>query len=211
MIYGYCRVSTAKQHIERQIRNILKTYPDAKIITEVYTGRKFQGRKEMDKLLKILIPGDTIVFDSVSRMSRNAEEGWLLYEELYNMGIHLVFLNEPHVNTDVYRTAVQAKLSLMLENLDKDMERITKILVDAVNDMILILAQRQVKLAFEQSEKEVTDLRTRTSQGLREAKAKGHTNGRRPDRHPSPRRASMPKLLFLNTPPPLAVISKILT
>ena len=82
-LYGYCRISTRKQNIERQVRNILEVFPDTIIIKEIYTGTKFQGRKELEKLLKIVRTGDTIVFDSVSRMSRNAEEGFQLYEELF--------------------------------------------------------------------------------------------------------------------------------
>ncbi len=34
--------------------------------------------------------GDTIIFDSVSRMSRDSEEGYNLYEELFDKGIELV-------------------------------------------------------------------------------------------------------------------------
>ncbi|RDY22380.1 recombinase family protein, partial [Romboutsia maritimum] len=83
-IYGYCRISTNKQSIERQHRNILNLYPNAIIIDEVYTGTKIHTRKELNKLLNIIKQGDTIVFDSVSRMSRNSEEGFKLYEELYN-------------------------------------------------------------------------------------------------------------------------------
>lgn len=78
-LYGYCRISTRKQNIERQVRNILAVFPDAIIIQEIYTGTKFQGRKELEKLLKIVQTGDTIIFDSVSRMSRNADEGFQLY------------------------------------------------------------------------------------------------------------------------------------
>lgn len=37
-IYGYVRISTKKQNMERQIRNIQKEYPEAVIIKEVYTG-----------------------------------------------------------------------------------------------------------------------------------------------------------------------------
>lgn len=37
-IYGYCRISTKKQNIERQVRNILAVHPDAIIVREVYTG-----------------------------------------------------------------------------------------------------------------------------------------------------------------------------
>ncbi|MDD7492166.1 MAG: recombinase family protein, partial [Clostridiales bacterium] len=95
MTYGYCRISTKKQNIERQERNIKATYPEALIRKEVYTGTK-SDRKEWNKLLKALKPADTVVFDSVSRMSRNAEEGFETYERLYNAGVNLVFLKEPH-------------------------------------------------------------------------------------------------------------------
>ena len=49
----------------------------------MYTGTKFQGRKELNKLIKQLKTGDTVVFDSVSRMSRDAEEGFQVYQDLY--------------------------------------------------------------------------------------------------------------------------------
>ena len=39
-IYGYCRISTKKQSIERQIRNIKERYSDATIIEETYTEQK---------------------------------------------------------------------------------------------------------------------------------------------------------------------------
>ena len=75
MIYGYCRVSTKHQRITRQVTNIKELYPNAVIMKEFYTGTT-QNRPHWDRLMKQLIPGDTIVFDSVSRMSRNAEEGF---------------------------------------------------------------------------------------------------------------------------------------
>ena len=58
--YGYCRVSTAKQNIERQERNIRAACPDAIIIKEVYTGTCFQGRKELEKILARVQAGDCI-------------------------------------------------------------------------------------------------------------------------------------------------------
>ena len=97
-IYGYCRISTAKQSIERQVRNILAVYPNADIRREVYTGTKYQGRQELQKILNKVQRGDTIVFDSVSRMSRNADEGVQMYQELYNKGVNLVFLKEGYIN-----------------------------------------------------------------------------------------------------------------
>ena len=80
MVYGYCRISTPKQNMERQERNIKSVYPDATIVKEVYTGTKVLGREKLDRLLKKVQFGDVIVFDSVSRMSRNAEDGFALYK-----------------------------------------------------------------------------------------------------------------------------------
>ena len=50
MIYGYCRISKAKQVIERQIRNIKAAFPDAIIIQEIFT-RTRMDRKEWLKLM----------------------------------------------------------------------------------------------------------------------------------------------------------------
>ena len=47
-IYGYCRISTIKQSIERQHRNILDLYPNAIIVDEVFTGTKVEGRRELN-------------------------------------------------------------------------------------------------------------------------------------------------------------------
>lgn len=116
--YGYARISTPKQNIDRQVRNILAAHPQAHIIKEVFTGTKFQGRKDLDKLLRTVKPGDTIIFDSVSRMSRNAEEGFLLYQGLFNQGINLVFLKEPHINTDTYKRALQGGIPATGTNVD---------------------------------------------------------------------------------------------
>ena len=172
MIYGYCRVSTQSQNIERQVRNILAVFPDAEIIREVYTGTTFQGRDKLEKLLKKVRRDDTIVFDSVSRMSRSAEEGFSLYQALFNKGVHLVFLKEPHINTDTYRKALAAKVELTGDKVDY-------ILV-GVNQYLMELAKEQIRIAFEQSQKEVDDLRQRTREGMETAKMSGKQIGQKP-------------------------------
>ena len=55
MLYGYCRISTGKQSIDRQIRNIKAAYPEAIIIEEIYTGAKFQGRDKLEKIVKAVM------------------------------------------------------------------------------------------------------------------------------------------------------------
>ncbi len=169
-VYGYCRISRTTQNIDRQIRNILELYSDAKLYKEAYTGTKRDGRKEFEKLLKIVKSGDTIVFDSVSRMSRNAEEGVKLYFELYDKGVNLVFLKEKHINTDTYKTA----LNNTVQPTGND---IADIYIDATNKLFRLLAEKQIILAFDQAEKEVTDLRKRTSEGIETARRDGKQIG----------------------------------
>ena len=179
-IYGYCRISTPKQNIERQVRNIIKFFPDAMIIQETFTGSKFQERKELDKLVKSVKSGDTIIFDSVSRMSRNADDGFKLYQELYNNGVELIFLKEPHINTSTYRKTLQEKkISLNLNSGDEATNALIKSILNALNDYILTLAHRQIQLAFEHSQKEVDDLHQRTREGIETARRNGKQIGQK--------------------------------
>lgn len=170
MKYGYCRISKPKQVIERQIRNIKAEYPDAVIIQEIFM-RTRMDRKEWLRLMKIIKPGDWIIFDSVSRMSGNAEEGFAEYERLYNMGVVLVFLKEPHINTETYKKALENNVQLTGSNVD--------FILEGVNKYLMALAKEQIKLAFEQSEKEVEDLHQRTKEGLVTAKLAGKQIGRK--------------------------------
>ena len=168
-IYGYCRISTREQSIERQIRNIKGIYENAIIIDEVFTGTKVEGRTKWNNLLKKLKKGDTIIFDSVSRMSRNAEEGFELYEKLFNQGIELEFIKEPHINTSTYKKALTGGIELTGTTVD--------LILEGVNKYLLALAKEQIKLAFEQAEKEVQDLRQRTKEGIETAKDNGKQIG----------------------------------
>jgi len=168
-IYGYARISTRKQSIERQIRNIKREYPDAIIYQEAFTGTKVEGRKEFNRLLKNAKKDDTIIFDSVSRMSRNADDGFNIYMRLFNSGIDLVFLKEPYINTETYKKTLENKIKPTGTNVD--------IILEAVNQYLLELAKEQIKIAFDQSEKEVKDIRQRTKEGIETARRNGKQIG----------------------------------
>ena len=169
-IYGYCRISIKEQSIERQNRNIRELYPEAILVNEIYTGRKIEGRKEWNKLLNKVERGDTIVFDSVSRMSRNAVDGFELYKELYDKGIELIFLKEQHINTTTYKKALDTN-SVELTGTAVDS------ILEGINKYLLSLAEEQIRIAFEQSEKEVEDLRQRTKEGMETARLNGKQIG----------------------------------
>lgn len=172
MIYGYARVSTTHQRIARQITNILAVYPNATIIREFYTGTT-QNRPHWEKFITQVIKGDTIVFDSVSRMARNSEEGFKDYKTLYESGINLVFLNEPLINSSVLDATKSKLLNVKIETGNAAVDSFFKGNIELINNFILGIAEEQIKAAFDQAEKEVTDLHSRISQGIREAKKNG--------------------------------------
>ena len=168
--YGYARISRPKQSIERQIRNIKARYPDATIVQEADTGTTLD-RREWNKLYDTVGAGDTIVFDSVSRMSRSADEGFEAYEELFNRGVELVFLKEPHINTAVFKTALEKSVPMTGTSVDY--------ILEGVNKYLLALAREQIIIAFNQAEKEVEDLHQRTREGIETARLNGKQIGQK--------------------------------
>ena len=163
--YGYCRVSTTKQSLKRQQDNIHNAFPDAKCYSEEYTGTT-SNRPQWQKLLKTVHEGDTIVFDSVSRMSRNAEEGFQDYKALFEMGVNLIFLKEPYVNTETYKQAMKQQLD-SISTGDTAADELISSIMKALQKYQLTLAEKQIQLAFEQSEKEVKDIQQRTKEGMK--------------------------------------------
>ena len=176
MIYGYCRVSTQHQRIVRQVNNIKDLYPRAEIIKEWYTGTT-QTRPLWDQLVRKLHSGDVVVFDSVSRMSRNSAEGFEDYKKLYELGVSLIFLKEPLINTSVFESTKNNLLKISIETGNNAVDEYFHGNVQLINKLLLSLAEEQIKQAFTQAEKEVLDLHSRISEGLREAKKTGSRIG----------------------------------
>ena len=156
-IYGYCRISTAKQSIDRQIRNIKAEYPTAHIVQEAYTGTSI-FRPEWLKLYRILRAGDVVVFDSVSRMSRNAEEGFALYEDLYHKGIRLVFLKEHHIDTETYKKALSGSIAMTGTNVD--------FILKGINEYLMALAKEKIRIHCKASGGTLDDMECMKLTGL---------------------------------------------
>jgi len=170
-VYGYCRVSTLHQSLNRQVTNILAEYPKAILFKEHYTG-SLQNRAVWEKLVKMLRTGDTLVLDSVSRMSRNSA-GFDDYKLLYNSGINLIFLNEPYINSSVLDSTKNKLMSFSKDTGNKAVDNYLSGNLTLINEFILAMAEEQIKTAFEQSQKELEDIHSRISQGIRERKAQG--------------------------------------
>ena len=176
MIYGYCRISTKKQSIDRQIRNIKAEFPTAIIVTEAFTGTKLD-RPEWNKLRKKLKPNDTVIFDEVSRMSRNAIEGFSLYQELFNYGINLVFLKEPYMNTDSYKESMQGIFNTEIQSGDNATDDLVNSIMAAINRFMMNKVEKDIQKAFEQAQKEVDYLHQRTREGIETARLNGKQIG----------------------------------
>lgn len=74
MKYGYLRVSTDKQNYERQLF-VLKEHGLDKIFEETISGtKKACGREQFELLLNEIKNGDTIYFESMSRMARSMQD-----------------------------------------------------------------------------------------------------------------------------------------
>ena len=156
--YGYCRISTKHQEIGRQQVNILRAFPDAVIFEETHSGGDYSGCIVLDRLLKIVKAGDTIVFDSVSRFSRDNVTGPQEYKRLFKDNVNLIFLNEPYINTDNYKKALDVAIPKTGTFVDP--------ILAGVEEALLQLAEKQVQDAFDQANKELMDIRSRTSQAL---------------------------------------------
>ena len=172
-LYAYTRVSTQRQSLKRQIDKITTAnngaYAGALFFSDKFTGSTLD-RPEWNQLYKQLQEGDTIVFDSISRLSRDAESGAALYEELYQKGINLIFLNEPHCNTECYRQAAAA-------SIPTTGNEIADIYIEATNKVLMLLARNQIAIAFEQAEKERIDICNRVKDGMKAAKEEAARQG----------------------------------
>ena len=158
-IYGYARISTKKQSIQRQIDNIKAAYPDAIVVQEEFTGAT-TDRPVINNLVDRLIKGDTVVFDEVSRMSRNAEEGIELYINLFDKGINLVFLKETHINTEVYRSKINSQIEQLSANTgSKATDKLISAIFDALREYTIALAKEQIELSFKTAQAELDYLK----------------------------------------------------
>ena len=96
MIFGYARVSTSGQardgnSLDFQI-NALKEAGAIKIFSDVFSGSKNE-RPELDKLLKIIQSGDTLIITKLDRIARSLIQGIQLIESLNDKGVIIDVLN----------------------------------------------------------------------------------------------------------------------
>lgn len=90
--FGYARVSTEQQNLDRQL-DALRKYGVDIIYNEKITGTK-RDRPELEKLLDRMTEGDTVVIESLSRLGRSTKDLIELTELFQSKGVHLVSMKE---------------------------------------------------------------------------------------------------------------------
>ena len=151
-VFTYIRVSSVDQNEARQI----KTMKEKGIQKEHMYIDKMSGkntdRPQYQLLKETVEEGDTIIFDSITRLSRNYYDIRDEYEFFIKCGVFLEFEKEPILNTP------------------KD--KVDDIVQVALADVILSLLS-----AFAQKERD--DIKLRQAEGIAIAKEKGKYKGRK--------------------------------
>ena len=169
--YAYMRISTqeerGKQQYSRQERSLERYAEQHKIdfvltLKEDVSGKSFDGRKEWQRLEKIVREGDTIVFKDLARFTREAENGYNKYMELMGRGISLVFLDNPTVCTDY----VQGMMSIA-----EKQDLVTKTVMQSMVKILLIAE-------LDRYEKERLMISRRTRDGMRARKEQAEAQGK---------------------------------
>lgn len=104
MIFGYARVSTEEQNLDRQIDQ-LKDYKADEIVQEKITGTK-ADRPQLNRLMDKLRAGDIILITDLTRLSRSTKDLFTLVEQIENKGANIKSLKENWLDT----TTPQGKL-----------------------------------------------------------------------------------------------------
>ena len=149
-VYGYARVSSTEQHLDRQIE-ALSAYgvEDRHIITDKQSGKNFDRPGYQTLKEQLLRSGDVLVIKELDRLGRNYEQIKVEWHDLRQLGVDIVVLDMP-----------------VLSTADKsDLEK-------------LLIANIVFELLAYLSETERIKIKTRQAEGVAAARKKGIKFGR---------------------------------
>ena len=95
---GYARVSSNTQDYAAQVE-ALKAAGCRKIFSEKASGKSTNGRREFDRLMKSMVPGDTVMVTKLDRLARSSRDLHNILHELQEQGCGFVSLGESWCDT----------------------------------------------------------------------------------------------------------------
>lgn len=153
--YGYHRTSTAEQHLDRGIKEIIEYCNNnninlSKIYTDKCTGKNFDRPRY--KVLKedVLRSGDTLIITELDRLGRNKTNTMKELEYYKNNNIRVIILELPTTCQDFTK-------------LNND---VAKMLMDTINNMLIELYAAMAQTEIEKKEK-------RQQEGIQAKKDRG--------------------------------------
>lgn len=153
MKYGYVRVSSREQNIDRQMTAMKEQgIAEEKIFVDRATGKNF-NRKGYKRMMRKVKPGDEIFIKSIDRLGRNYDEiitQWKIITK--DKAVHIVVIDFPLLDTRKHVNGLTGTF---------------------IADLVL-----QVLSYVAQIERENTH--KRQLEGIREARKRGVRFGRRP-------------------------------
>ena len=155
-VYGYVRVSTKEQNLDRQILALREFgIPESLIFQEKQSGKDFE-RPVYKRLVKKLKPGDTLVIKSIDRLGRN-------YDEI---------LEQWRIITKEKRADIVV-LDMPLLDTRQGRDLTGTLIADIVLQLLSYIAQTEREF-----------IRHRQAEGIAAAKARGVQFGRHPREKP---------------------------
>lgn len=152
-VYGYARVSTREQNLDRQIAALREYVADERdIITDKESGKDFDRTGYQYLRERLIRPGDTLIVKSLDRLGRNKEQVMEELRHYHSNGVRVKILDLP--TTMINLPAGQDWIVEMVNNI-----------------LIEVLASI--------AEQERLTIRQRQAEGIAEAKKQGRPLGRR--------------------------------
>ncbi|WP_121628913.1 recombinase family protein [Poseidonibacter antarcticus] len=105
MIIGYIRVSTEQQSMKNQKHKLLEYAQINKLVIDEFieleiSSKKSQKDRLLDNIFEKLTNGDIFICTELSRLGRNMLEILNLIEKFNELGIKLIFTNQPELSTN---------------------------------------------------------------------------------------------------------------
>lgn len=149
-IYGYMRVSTKEQNLDRQLIELKKYVDERYIFQDKQSGKNFD-RPQYQLMKKVAQKGDTIYIKSLDRLGRNKNQVKEELEYYKNEGVRVKILDIPTSMMDIP------------EGQEWLMDMINNLLIEVLSTM---------------AEQERNNIKKRQAEGIAAAKAKGQKLGR---------------------------------
>jgi DNA invertase Pin-like site-specific DNA recombinase len=149
-IYGYARVSTKEQNLDRQMVELKKYVDDEKyIFTDKQSGKDME-RPQYQLLKKFVQDGDTIYIKSLDRLGRNKQQIKDELEYYKAIGVRIKILDIPTTMMDIQEGQ--------------------EWLIDMINNLLL-------EVLSTMAQQERTNIRTRQAEGIAVLKSKNNGKG----------------------------------